>query len=117
MLISWSGLFDGSITNISVQEVLSEDEWHHLAVSIDRDSEWKWYVDGVLTNTMDNATDQAPTVGFSFLGLSSIAFSFGSFYGNMTEPSLWNIPLSSSEVKDIYDNMHADRDWETKTQP
>jgi len=96
-----------TISSLSVEEVLSEDEWHHLALSIDRDSEWKWYVDGVLTNTMDNATDQAPTVGFSFLGLSSIGLSNGSFYGNMTEPSLWNIPLSASEVKDIYDNMYG----------
>jgi hypothetical protein len=96
-----------SITNITVQEVLSENEWHHLAVSIDRDSEWKWYVDGVLTNTMDNSTDQAPSIGLSSLGLTNVSTSIPSFYGNMTEPSLWNIPLSSSEVKDIYDNMYG----------
>ena len=102
-----SGGFDGSITNVSVEEVLSENEWHHLALSIDRDSEWKWYVDGVLTNTMDNATDVAPLSGLSTLGLTNISTAIASFYGNMTEPSLWNIPLSSSEVKDIYDNMYG----------
>ena len=102
-----SGGFDGSITNVSVEEVLSENEWHHLALSIDRDSEWKWYVDGVLTNTMDNATDVAPLLGASTLGLTNYSTAIASFYGNMTEPSLWNIPLSSSEVKDIYDNMYG----------
>jgi hypothetical protein len=99
--------FIGEVSNYSVSEVLSEDEWHHLAVSIDRDSEWKWYVDGVLTNTMDNSTDQAPSIGLSSLGLTNVSTSIPSFYGNMTEPSLWNIPLSSSEVKDIYDNMYG----------
>ena len=102
-----SGGFDGSITNVSVEEVLSENEWHHLALSIDRDSEWKWYVDGVLTNTMDNATDVAPLSGISTLGLTNLSTAISSFYGNMTEPSLWNIPLSASEVKDIYDNMYG----------
>jgi len=105
-----TGSFTGlnvSITNISVKEVLSENEWHHLALSIDRDSEWKWYVDGVLTNTMDNATDQAPLLAASTLGLTNYSTAIASFYGNMTEPSLWNIPLSSSEVKDIYDNMYG----------
>jgi hypothetical protein len=96
-----------TISSISVEEVLSENEWHHLALSIDRDSEWKWYVDGVLTNTMDNATDVAPLLGISSLGLTNVSTAITSFYGNMTEPSLWNIPLSASEVKDIYDNMYG----------
>ena len=96
-----------TISSVSVEEVLSENEWHHLALSIDRDSEWKWYVDGVLTNTMDNATDVAPLSGISTLGLTNLSTAISSFYGNMTEPSLWNIPLSASEVKDIYDNMYG----------
>jgi hypothetical protein len=98
------------IDNISVEEVLSEDEWHHLALSIDRDSEWKWYVDGVLTNTMDNSTDAVPTfmgfVGFT-LPSTSVIGAAEWFNGYMTEPSLWNIALSASEVKDIYDNMYG----------
>mgnify|MGYP003143408222 CR=1 FL=1 len=99
-----------TISNISVEEVLSENEWHHLSLSIDRDSEWKWYVDGVLTNTMDNATDVAPTFG-GFVGFTipdgTIIGGSDWFYGYMTEPSLWNIPLSASEVKGIYDNMYG----------
>ena len=105
-----SGSFIGTISSISVEEVLSENEWHHLALSIDRDSEWKWYVDGVLTNTMDNATDVAPIlagiIGFTIPDSGTIGINDFT-NGYMTEPSLWNIPLSASEVKDIYDNMYG----------
>ena len=97
------------INSISVEEVLSENEWHHLALSIDRDSEWKWYVDGVLTNTMDNGTDYIPVTNGNTggIGTSTLTVLGQLFEGNITETSLWNIPLSASEVKDIYDNMYG----------
>ena len=104
-----SGSFIGTISSISVEEVLSENEWHHLALSIDRDSEWKWYVDGVLTNTMDNGTDYIPVTNGNTggIGTSTLTVLGQLFEGNITETSLWNIPLSASEVKDIYDNMYG----------
>jgi len=99
-----------TISSVSIEEVLSEDEWHHIALSIDRDSEWKWYVDGVLTNTMDNSTDAVPDfagfIGFT-LPSSSIIGLNDWFNGYMTEPSLWNTALSTSSVKAIYDNMYG----------
>lgn len=102
--------FEASINSISVSEFISEDEWHHLALSIDRSGDWKWYIDGALTNTLANGNSDVPTL----LGIPGFTLSNNFFVGNfdytngyMTEPSLWNVALSASEVKSIYDNMYG----------
>ena len=98
------------VTNISVSEFISEDEWHHLALSIDRSGDWKWYIDGALTNTLANGNSDVPTLsGISGFTLSNNFFVGPLDYTNgyMTEPSLWNVALSASEVKSIYDNMYG----------
>ena len=71
-------------------------------LSVDRSGDWKWYIDGINTNTLANPVGTAIFVG-NYLWGNSFSTSF--FKGNLTELSIWGTALSSSEVLTIYNNM------------
>lgn len=86
--------------------VPSDNEWHHAVLSVDRLGDWKWYLDGVNTDTTDYS---AVTASIENGGTSAWARTTNSpvdyFDGNLTELSIWGTALSSSEVLTIYNNM------------
>jgi hypothetical protein len=88
---------------------ISNNAWHHIVLSVDRSSNWKWYVDGVNTATTNfsSITTSFPAAGVSFIYGPTLGSNY--FSGNTTETSIWDSALSASEVLDIYNNMSGDQ--------
>ena len=84
----------------------SDNEWHHAVLSVDRLGDWKWYLDGVNTDTTDySAVTSVIETGGTVLWAKTTNSPVDYFDGNLTELSIWGTALSSSEVLTIYNNM------------
>ena len=104
IFLSASGILTATFDSVTFPTTasLNDGEWYHAVLSVDRSGDWKWYIDGINTNTLANPVGTAIFVG-NYLWGNSFSTSF--FNGNLTELSIWGTALSSSEVLTIYNNM------------
>ena len=104
IFLSASGILTATFDSVTFPTTasLNDGEWYHAVLSVDRSGDWKWYIDGINTNTLANPVGTAIFVG-NYLWGNSFSTSF--FKGNLTELSIWGTALSSSEVLTIYNNM------------
>jgi len=105
IFLSATGILTATFDSVTFPTTasLNDGEWYHAVLSVDRSGDWKWYIDGVNTNTLANPVGTAIFVGTYMWGVDDI--SSPSFNGNLTELSIWGTALSSSEVLTIYNNM------------
>ena len=104
IFLSASGILTATFDSVTFPTTasLNDGEWYHAVLSVDRSGDWKWYIDGINTNTLANPVGTAIFVG-NYLWGNSFSTSF--FNGNLTELSIWGTALSLSEVLTIYNNM------------
>jgi hypothetical protein len=105
IFLSATGILTATFDSVTFPTTasLNDGEWYHAVLSVDRSGDWKWYIDGINTNTLANPVGTAIFVGTYMWGVGDI--SSPSFNGNLTELSIWGTALSSSEVLTIYNNM------------
>ena len=91
---------DGSSTVSTDNDVLSENKWNHVAVTVD-DDEIEFYVDGTLvdTKTASGSTTNNEDMKFyvgKYDGISNI----DNFFGKITEVSIHKTKRDSSYIED-----------------
>ena len=84
-----------------------DDQWHHLAINVDRDGLATLYIDGVADNTFDISgtvgLDQS-TSGELLLGKEGVLPGYPYYYnGNMDDVRLYNRILSEGEITTLSD--------------
>lgn len=91
----WAGTDFGSGNTLRP----SANTWHHIVVTFDT-TVVKWYTDGVLVGTSDNASNLS--IGSSYLYLGSRVDDNRPFRGYIRNYLVYNRALSASEIEDIY---------------
>jgi tetratricopeptide (TPR) repeat protein len=91
--------------------VVSDSQWHHVAVVIDRDQldGGRWYVDGREVSWRFNPTSKQNSLSNSIpltIGRRSDDFG-GSFRGNIGDLRLCKWALSPEEVRSIYQSVQS----------
>jgi tetratricopeptide (TPR) repeat protein len=91
--------------------VVSDNQWHHVAVVIDRDQldGGRWYVDGREVGERFNPTSKQNSLSNSIpltIGRRSDDFG-GSFRGNIGDLRLCKQALSAEEVRSIYQSVQS----------
>lgn len=103
------GLYNGSWTEIvGVGDDLADGKWHHVAVTFDRDSVAKSYVDGVLKNDALSISSKTGTVtGTHYIGYDN-GFSSSTnpvqsryFNGCIDEVREYNAVLSQEQIEKL----------------
>lgn len=102
------------MTNTS--SILSTDQWHFVAVTVDANRVVKFYVDSKEYNGQNILTSGLNTTGVTStkaegkfdLNIGKGLLTFGDVYfkGALDDVQLYNRPLSSSEMSDLY--LHTD---------
>jgi len=94
-----------SCTNYDSGYTLSTGEWHHVAVTVDRDAAdgIRWFVDGVEVGTRRDPTLRSGTLdNASLLRMGSRSFSIsGLLHGKLDEVELFQRALEPAEVRAI----------------
>ncbi|MDJ0837641.1 MAG: S8 family serine peptidase [Acidobacteriota bacterium] len=96
-------LADGMHTNFSSDIFVADGEWHHLAVTVDRDREGSFYLDGVLRDTFDptehmGSLDNDLPLRFGALSTGNS----GVLSGTIDEVALYNRELSPMEIAAVH---------------
>lgn len=106
IFLSSTGLLTVTWTTVTFPTTasLNDGEWHHAVLSVDRLGYWRWYIDGVNTNSADHSSLSGDPVSNTAAFWGAITGS-DLLDGNLTELSIWGTALSSSEVLTIYNNM------------
>ena len=98
---SWS-----AISYITVDTDLSDNSWHHILFTIDRDADSSVYVDGALNNTQgffhQSEEDFDMTLGAGILGNSSLGTL--PYDGLLNDFALWDVKLTSGDATSIYNS-------------
>jgi RHS repeat-associated protein len=90
--------------------------WAHVAVTYDRDSRLgKLYINEVLVSSGDMGTNLLSTASDFYLG--QVPGSWGIYKGGLDEVSLYNRPLTQSEIHAIYVAGSAGKDVLPRNQP
>lgn len=96
----WLRMASGETEEVKTTERYDDNQWHHVAITADRDTEYKIYVDGALVAT------EAKTNFVNLANLSTWSFNSQSegnvFYnGVLDDFRFYNRVLTQSEVKEI----------------
>jgi len=86
---------------------LDGSQWHHLAVSCDRDGVMALYLDGQFEGSVDISAfaslDLSNDAEFTIGNASDDASNYGCFNGNIDEVAVYSSVVSAQEIQDIYD--------------
>jgi streptogramin lyase len=94
-------LSDIGVSNISSGPLVTDTQWHHVAVTVDSSGNVTFYVDGVGT------APQSYSPGYTFsttpaigaLGTGPLGNYGNAFYGAIEEVQVWNRALSGTEIQ------------------
>ena len=82
---------------------ITDTGWHHYAMTVDRNSEGKVYVDAILKNTRSISAESMATTGEIKIGYKG--YGTGQpLNGNIDEVAIWNTALSAGSISNIYNN-------------
>ena len=88
---------------------VTDNVWYHLVVTIDRDGDISFYVDGVLKGTVDvssfNGKDIKNTRNFT-IG-SWLNYSYTLIEGNIDDTKLYNVALDAYQVNNLFGEFAA----------
>ena len=90
-------------TALTSGDILSSDTWYHVVGTYEMDVGTKVYVNGNLSTSAE---------GFGSMQLSSVPLAIGShsdasandFNGTIDEVRIWNVTLSSNQIRELYEN-------------
>ncbi|MCU0542997.1 MAG: CHAT domain-containing protein [Oscillatoriaceae cyanobacterium Prado104] len=90
--------------------IISDDRWHHVAVTVDRDllGGGRWYVDGKEVGYRFRARNHQGSLSNDIpLTLGRRSDSFGGIYqGNIADVRLYKQVISAAEIQSIYRALH-----------
>jgi len=90
---------DGSaVLNLTGTDVVTENVWHHFAISCDRDGTENLYIDGVLNASAICSDGDIDNAGDLHIGRYSTTY----HQGNIDEVAIWDKALSATEIAAIY---------------
>ena len=97
----WRGCgVSGGITNSDSIPVLNT--WIHIVYSQQADGDWKWYHNGILTNS-GNFTDLQNDFNYFQIGGCNNNSTGNTFWDNkLDDIGLWNRVLTQQEITDLY---------------
>ena len=97
-------LADGGFTNYISSAFIADDEWHLIAVTIDRDNVGIFYVDGVPVDTFNpiGRTGSLTNPGVLRLGARSSS-NTGNWAGRLDEVELFDRVLTDEEIVGIFE--------------
>jgi len=99
---------------------INDNVWHFIALTRDKDTgKVQVFVDGIFNSS---ATQGTGIIGTSFSSIGRIEDTGGTpeyFKGNLDELKIFNTVLSSSQIKQIYDNEKIKKNYDgtTRAQP
>jgi hypothetical protein len=98
-----------SLYHVSPGPFISDGNWHHVAVTINRTSTigGKLYVDGALVHTFDPTTRPGSTANGFFLRIGQAYIGAIGFQGAIDEVELFDRELFPQEVQDIFQARSA----------
>jgi len=99
--------------------IVPNDVWSHIVVVINNDSDFKFYLNGVLvSSTLLNGT--ATNIGWSGkktqigannnVGINNYSSTWPSFRGIMDETYIWNRALTQADITELY-NSNAGKQY------
>ncbi len=93
------GIFDGTSSSYS-NTVITDGQWHHIGYTYNESTnETKIYIDGVVEETFFTPQTSSATTRYSIGQEFDSGLTTGNFLeGKLTEVSVWNEVLDSSEV-------------------
>ena len=103
---------DGNNNIITSTVNVCDGDWHHIAISCDRDGDIEMYVDGALdvtatcnlSATMDEATDRK-----LFFGLFD---STGTYYdGQIDQLAIFQLAFNSTQISSLYNSGNGVSNW------
>ncbi|MCC3427013.1 MAG: CHAT domain-containing protein [Microcoleus sp. PH2017_01_SCD_O_A] len=98
-------------TKIDTFPVISDNQWHHVGVAVDRDrlDGGRWYVDGKEVDWRFNPTGQQSSLRNSMpLTVGRRSDDFGGIYrGNIGDMRLYKQALSAADVLSIYRSIQS----------
>ena len=96
-------LADGGFTNYVSTAFIADDQWHLIAVTIDRDNVGTFYVDGVPVDTFNptGRTGSVSNTGVLRLGARSSS-NTGNWAGRLDEVELFRRVLTEEEILGLF---------------
>jgi hypothetical protein len=102
-------------TNIRNDTAITAGVWNHLVVTADGSTSTKIYLNGVdnTAGATNNGGFFSDLTGLDNLTLGILEYNgstlFGPFSGSMDEVAIWDIPISSDSVADLYNGGSGTR--------
>ncbi|MFC1574429.1 LamG domain-containing protein, partial [Candidatus Latescibacterota bacterium] len=100
-----NGIYDERIYAYTESNTVNDGEWHHLAVSMDRDGEMTIYLDGESAGTKDiasYATINMQAIQEFYIGRRNQASLPNFFNGTIDELRVYDRVLLMAEVQDFW---------------
>lgn len=89
-----------SCTNYTASKFVTDGQWNHVAVTVDRDGNGTFYVNGEVDKTFNATYRQGSVTNQSPIRLGGRTSNSTGFYqGNMDEVKLFNYALSASQIQ------------------
>lgn len=79
--------------------VITDDQWHHFAFTVDRDGQTNLYLDGEAVDTED-----VDTTGVDYSGATGLDISGDQYNGSIDELYLFNEALLPNQVEELFTN-------------
>ena len=99
-------------TSTYSSSTVADTNWHHIAVTCDRDGDTKFYIDGSLDNTTDHSPSSSTLTHASDPFLIGARNSGGSatqpFNGSIKNVAIWNRVLTATEVQNVMYKSYAE---------
>ena len=93
----------GPNVNLIGSQIVSDNKWHFVSVTFDRDGEAKLYIDGILDNSGDISESKDIDMQASWpLQIGQYSGYGLNFLGYIDEVSMYNKVLSESEIHTLY---------------
>ena len=91
-------------------QIISDEDWHLICLTFDRDNACTIYIDGEVDSSHDISNyngDISPQTGIE-LGTASIHSPMDKYSGYIDEFQYWDREISESEVSDLFNGQYLD---------
>jgi hypothetical protein len=95
--------------------VLSANTWHHVVITVIDTSNINFYIDGQLDNG-GTTSGAATTIGYSSYPITIGANTGTFFLGYLSETTIYNYPLSTTQVANHYNSGNGAGWWTCQSQ-
>lgn len=100
-------LHDGTTDQTITSGVtIADNNWHHIAVSIDRNANAFFYIDGLLTTTSSLVTNAQGNISDT-QSLQIARTGTDVLNGQLDELAIWTTSLSQSQIDNLYRSQNA----------